>query len=106
MQLCRRNPHYQTVVTSVRLGDLDTVRDLLELGLAQVDWLYRGASLLCLSVSLVHCSVEIISQEFIVMLRQLSYAIRISGSMHGKVLLGVGSCTERIYNGVPHNPRK
>ena len=50
MQLCRRNPHYQTVVTSVRLGDLDTVRDLLELGLAQVDWLYRGASLLCLSV--------------------------------------------------------
>ena len=46
----RRNPHYQTVVTSVKLGDLDTVRDLLQLGLAQVDWLYRGASLLCLSV--------------------------------------------------------
>ena len=38
------------MVTSVRLGDLDTVRDLLELGLAQVDWRYRGASLLCLSV--------------------------------------------------------
>ena len=38
------------MVTSVRLGDLETVRDLLELGLAQVDWLYRGASLLCLSV--------------------------------------------------------
>ena len=45
-----RNPHYQTVVTGVRLGDLDTVKEMLELGLAQVDWIYRGASLLCLSV--------------------------------------------------------
>ena len=45
-----RNPHYQTVVTSVKLGDLDTVKEMLQLGLAQVDWLYRGASLLCLSV--------------------------------------------------------
>ena len=101
IQLCRRNPHYQTVVTSVRLGDLDTVRDLLELGLAQVDWLYRGASLLCLSVSLVHCSVEIISQEFIVMLRQLSYAIRISGSMHGKVLFWVFMHRKNLLWGAP-----
>ena len=46
----RRNPHLEAVVTSVKLGDVTSVRELVGRGLVSVDTTHRGASLLCLAV--------------------------------------------------------
>ena len=47
----RRNPHLQSVVTGIKLGDLASVSRLLASGLVPVNSTHKGASLLCLAVS-------------------------------------------------------
>ena len=47
----RRNPHLQSVVTGIKLGDVSSVSRLLCSGLVPVSSTHKGASLLCLAVS-------------------------------------------------------